>query len=777
MGSVGLRWAIFWAILLSLASDAAGARQYGILHDFQFPPQGLVGGVVADGSGTLFGYSFSPGAIYSLKSDGSGFSVLHTFLSNDAGGVHPNGTPVLDDSGRLYGTTEAAVFSIKTDGSDFTILHSFGGGPTDGDNARAALILDGAGDLFGTTEAGGGAYGGTIFRIGTDGTGFAVIHSFSGGPTDGLNPVTALLWDGAGGIYGTTTHGGPGDGGTIFATTTEGGQFAILHSFDVLANNDQSGPSSLILDSSGSLYGTTPLGGSANLGTVFSIKQNGTAFTVLHSFAGSPSDGANPYSSLLLDSSGSLYGTTVNGGNDALYSEFGTVFRMRPDGSSFSVLHMFKVSDGEAPDCPLILDGSGHLFGTTSSGGLDSMGDTMGVVFSLAIDGSDFKILHTCPLFAPEGVTPDGSLALDSAGVLYGSASRGGLYNRGTLFRIGSDGSAFKVIHVFTGGMGYVADGDTPVGSLVMDDNGYLYGVTSNGGSGRVTNAGTIFKVGSDGKGFFVLHSFGNSFPVDGELPQAGLVLDDTGTLYGTASIGGSFSVGIVFKIKTDGTGFSVLHSFAGDGSEGESPQAPLAVDSAGNLFGTTGIAIFVVRTDGTGFKVIHSFSGPDGASVYAGVTLDGLGNLYGTASAGGTFNGGTIFRMRTDGSAFQVLHSFDGATDEGISPRSSVLLDTLGNLYGTTREGPGSIFTITASGEGFKVLHAFGGPPDGELSTTAVISDSFGDLYGVAPMGGSGGGGVVFKLPPIFLNAVPRPIPEPIPGRRPGRSLNNELE
>ena len=210
-------------------------------------------------------------------------------------------------------------------------------------------------------------------------------------------------------------------------------------------------------------------------------------------------------------------------------------------------------------------------------------------------------------------------------------------------------------LHTFTGG----SDGANPYAGLVLSANA-LYGTAVYGGS---SNAGTVFRVSTNGTGFATLHSFSGGG--DGAQPFGGLILSGT-TLYGTTSSGGSSSAGTVFSLNADGTGFTTLHSFGG-GSDGAQPWGELVL-SGNTLYGAAGSAgslsagtVFSVNTDGTGFATLHNFNGgSDGAGPYAGLVLSG-NTLYGTADVGGTSDEGTVFSVNTDGSGFTVLHTFSG--------------------------------------------------------------------------------------------------------------------
>jgi len=377
-----------------------------------------------------------------------------------------------------------AVFIILFAGNvladEITLLHEFAGGGSDGSFARSNLILD-AGMLYGMTPNGGDSNYGTIYKIGTDGAGFQLLHEFAAGGSDGSRPYNSLVLD-SGTLYGMTLYGGDSSAGTIFKIGTGGTGFTLLHEF---AGGDSDGRNpygSLVLDG-GTIYGMTYSGGDSNDGTIFKIGTDGTGFALLHEFAGGGSDGKGPYENLILDS-GTLYGMTGYGGD----SDLGTIFKIGTDGTGFTLLHEFAGggSDGSRARNSLMLD-SGTLYGMTYTGG-DS---DLGTIFKIGTDGTGFALLHEFAGGISDGRNPWGSLILDS-GELYGVTLYGGSSDAGVVFKIGTAGTGFELLYEFAGG---VADGSGPMGSLVLG-SGTLYGVTTQGGD---SNSGTIFSLDVQG--------------------------------------------------------------------------------------------------------------------------------------------------------------------------------------------------------------------------------------------------------------------------------------
>jgi uncharacterized repeat protein (TIGR03803 family) len=381
--------------------------------------------------------------------------------------------------------------------------------------------------------------------------------------------------------------------------------------------------------------------------------------------------------------------------------------------SNEQAIHVFHGNDGATPFARLIFDAAGNLYGTTFEGG-DFLSD--GVVFKLA-RGGDGKwaetVLHRF-YGSPDGSRPPGGLIFDAAGNLYGTTSDGGASGAGTVFKLahGTNGKWKEtVLYSFTGGD---LDGAFPASGLVLDRAGNLYGTTVYGGSlqpcpfdpdGTPPGCGIVFKLtpGAHGKWTeTMLHSFG--IGQNGATPS-GLVPDAAGNLYGTTVTGSASGNGTVFKLthRTNRQWTeTVLHSFGKAGGEdGVGPYSDLIFDRAGNLYGTT--AFGGASDSGTVFKlahgahgkwtetVLHPFTGTgnDGATPYGGLVLDGLGNLYGTTAEGGAGSNGTVFKLaRAHGKWTEtVLHSFNG--HDGTGSFGGLIFDTAGGtLYGTSPHG-----------------------------------------------------------------------------------------
>ena len=372
-------------------------------------------------------------------------------------------------------------------------------------------------------------------------------------------------------------------------------------------------------------------------------------FSVLYAFDGN--DGGQPLASPIIGADGNLYGTTYTGGKDGL----GNVFQLAPDGTETN-LHVFvgEPRDGQWPRAGLIMDGAGNLYGATEEGGKTDAG----IIYKLSSGGAETTLYTFCgQAQCADGTQPIGGLIMDAKGNLYGTTQYGGTGcgddpGCGVVFELTSGGSE-TVLYAFCG-QAKCADGDQPIGGLIADANGNLYGTTSLGGA---HNDGTVFKLAPDGTQT-VLHAFGGK-PDDGAQPLASLIADKKGNLYGTTSLGGRHNDGTIFRLAPDGTE-TVLYSFKGTPDDGAQPLATLIADKTGNLYGTTlaggstgcsgtGCGTIFKVAPGGGETVLYAFCQQpdctDGNAPYSGVTMDKEGNLYGTASGGGS-GYGTIFKL-----------------------------------------------------------------------------------------------------------------------------------
>lgn len=364
-----------------------------------------------------------------------------------------------------------------------------------------------------------------------------ILHSFGSQPGDGANPHGGLLYS-KGNLYGTTDFNAPsGNLGVVFEITAEG-QYTILYNF-----GGQSGDGTAPCDfgglafRAGKLYGTTLYGGATGgWGTVFDLTLKGRE-KVLHTFGGQPGDGAYPFAGVIFDKAGNLYGTTEEGGP---YSSFcgggcGTVYELTKAGEE-TVLYSFQgLQDAAFPNANLTFDKAGNLYGTTGTGGLYEHG----TVFELSSTGVE-KVLYSFNSQSGDGNVPYSGVVFGKKGDLYGTTFYGGAYGQGTVFELSSTGEE-KLLYSFGG---QPSDGINPYGSVIFDKKGDIYGTTFAGG---LYGQGTVFEVSPTGEEK-ILYTFGSQAG-DGNTPIGGLVFDTAGNLYGVTADGGAYGSGTVFEI------------------------------------------------------------------------------------------------------------------------------------------------------------------------------------------------------------------------------------
>jgi len=370
------------------------------------------------------------------------YQVLHSF-KGEPDGAYPQASLTMDASGNLYGTTYqgglgfGTVFKRDLEGHQ-TVLYSFKGASDGSYPLHAGVILDSNGNFYGTTFAGGAHGYGTVFKLTSSGK-ETILYSFSGSSGDGAYPYAGLVRDSAGNLYGTTAFGGGANYCGVVYKISSTGKETVLYRF--ADQPDGANPySSLIRDSAGNLYGTTYRGGQADRGTIFKITSSDKE-AILYNFTGAPGDGSNPYSELIRDSAGNFYGTTYVGGKSGL----GTVYELNAQGVE-TVLYNFTglKHDGSHPYAGVVRDSSGNLFGTTYDGGdLSCSSPGCGMVFELNSAGKE-TVLHIFEGHRgkfTDGSWPFAGLVRDSAGNLYGTTNKGGKYSPleqrvGTVFKL-----------------------------------------------------------------------------------------------------------------------------------------------------------------------------------------------------------------------------------------------------------------------------------------------------------------------------------------------------
>ena len=367
-----------------------------------------------------------------------------------------------------------------------------------------------------------------------------------------------------------------------------------------------------------------------------------------------------------------------------------------------------------------------------------------------------YNVIHNFTNQGSDGATPYGGPVLDKLGNLYGATYLGGTFGGGSVYRLSPNGSwTYTSLYSFKN----IPDGSGPgFGTLVIGADRALFGTTEGGGY-----FGTAYAICDCPKREIQLHSFGMG--TDGAQPIGGLVLDSKGNLYGTTSEFGANGYGNVFELSRSGKTVkeTILYSFTG-GTDPINPAAGVTLDSKGNIFGTASLggadglgAVYELTPSASGWTetILHNFQGQsDGANPVGGVVIDKVGNLYGTTFDGGINGGGTVYELSpsSSGWTFTTIYSLVGGYS---GPYNKLTLDGKGNIYGFTNSaganGLGSIFKLSpgTSGWNFTDLYDFVGGDEGALPYGSVAVDADGNVFGTAVVGGTDNQGVVFEITP----------------------------
>ena len=585
------------------------------------------GGLLND-AGTLYGTTFGIGTtgygtVFKINPVSGAFKTLHAFTGGADSG-HP-AAALIASAGALYGTTSGfaldpgTVFKLDPLTGAETVLYAFTGG-ADGGNPESPLLASG-GYFYGTALSGGATGGGTVYKINSANNAETTLYTFKGG-ADGQGPYAGLIANG-GLLYGVSSAQFI-YGGAIFSIDPMSGAENTLYTFPQSQSPNTPGgnnPAAGLIAISNTLYGTTSYGGTANGGTSFAFSTTARTQTTLHNFVGASQGAYTPGTPVgqyaepgLLNISGILYGTDPYDGSSGL----GSVFKYDPAAGTATTLHSFTGgTHGFRPQASLA-SAAGSLYGTTygadlaagtgtvfetnpatgathtlydfENGGANPAsplfkfgtllyGASTGDTFSAS--GSIYTINHVTRAFKTlqsdncrfNGLCSYGGFAA-AGGLVYGTTYGGGTYGQGTIFSINPATAAITTVYNFTGGN----DGGVPSGSLLKFGT-RIYGTTRSGGSG---GNGVVFAFDPATGLAAGLHAFQGS---DGAAPSAGLI--NIGTmLYGTTQRGGASGNGTLFRIGQTGLNEATLYSFNG-GADGGSPQAPLTAVS-GTLYGTT---------------------------------------------------------------------------------------------------------------------------------------------------------------------------------------------
>jgi uncharacterized repeat protein (TIGR03803 family) len=813
--------------VLSVTSITASNASLSTVYSFTGGQDGAnPNALVRHSNGSFYGTTQNggtdfAGTVFRLAPDGA-LTSLYSFTDGDDGAT-PFAPLTQGPDGNLYGTAyqggtndNGSIYRITPNGV-FSPLLSFN--IANGDLPYAPLTLGTDGNFYGTTYQGGAGGRGTAFRVTTNGA-LTTLYSFLNG-ADGGHVAAGLLQATDGYFYGATYKGGAYGDGTVFRVTA-GGALTTLVSF-----NRNSMPffgaargalplSGLVQDKSGVLYGATSSGGMYGNGELFCISTAGTFGFFTHAFTGG-SDGSYPAAPLLLASDGNFYGTTAYGGDYG----YGTLFRFTP-GGALTTLVAFDGYAGANPQAALVEDADG-LLGTTQNGGASGagvifhltfsgppeitdrptvtlnafVGDTVSLSVGVSgarplsyqwqrdgtnlVDGSNITGANSHVLTLSDLTINDGSNYSLLASNSYGTATASdiilqvlswppsflsGLTNvtpnpcTTVSFNVLVMGNQPMTLQWQKNGVNlsdscYLSGSTTAslvISNVIEADNGtYTIAATNSAGSSQESATLTVVSKTAACTSLSTRHWFGHGS--DGRNPSS-LIQGTNGLLYGTTYYDGPHSWGTVFSLTPDGV-FTTLASFSE--TNGANPSGPLVQGADGGFYGATfwggtesAGTIFAMTADGA-LTTLYSLNGDSDGSSPTGALAQGAdGNFYGTANSAGANGYGCVFRVSPDG-AFTNLYSFSGGVD-GYSPTAGLAAGSDGNFYGLTfnggTRGLGNIFRITPGGV-LTTVYSFTGGTDGSAPTGPLVRGSDGNFYGAASQGGLGTRGTAFRFTP----------------------------
>jgi uncharacterized repeat protein (TIGR03803 family) len=513
--------------------------------------------------------------------------------------------------------------------------------------------------------------------------------------TNGRYPQAGLVEDSSGNLFGTAGQGGASGTGTVFEIAAGSGVITTLASFN--GTNGAFPVSSLVEDSIGNLFGTTLNGGTYNVGTVFEVVKGSGVITTLASFNGT--NGADPDAGLVEDSSGNLFGTTTESGPVSTIGGYGTVFEIAHNSGVITTLASFFYLNGAYPEAGLVEDSSGNLFGTTENGGTYYDGTVFEVVKGRG------AVTTLASFNGTNGAAPLAGLVEDNSGNLFGTTTNDGLLGYGTVFEIVHGSGVITTLASFND-----TNGENPESSLIEDSSGNLFGDTTAGG---VSNDGTVFEVAKGSGAISTLASFNGT---NGEL-AFGLVADSNGNLSGTASEGGSFEDGTVFELSATPITFSIDTTPPTVSITAEPPAVSNSTSASFSFTGSdptsggvlSGVNYFQYQLDNGGYQTAASpvnLTGLTyGSHTFQVEAVDNAGNVSTPASYTWTIAPVTISSVAVNGSSAVI--NIVSATGDGTTATITTdgtphgfWVGELVTLTGVAPGGPGGLAgTVTVTG------------------------------------------------------------------------------
>ena len=720
-------------------------------------------GIWGQGAGTVYKVNPATGLVRTV--------VDFSYNGHLVGGL-PKAGLVSDGNGFMWGTSRAdwsgqlgTVFKVEVATGTLTVVASFSGisGAVLGSDSRASLVSDGNGYLWGATRAGGAGDLGTLFKVNVATGAFQTLVEFTGngGSDKGSFPEAALVDNGDGFFWGTTSGGGAGGKGTVFKVNIATGALATVVEFSGNGPSDKgSTPRGLVKDGSGFFWGTTAAGGALDKGTIFKLNTATGAVTTLVELTGDgPTNrGAVPtYGALVDDGSGFFWGTTMEVGVGA-----GTVFKVNAASGQLTTVVDFWVNGstdtGGYPTAGLVNDGNGFMWGTTlySPGWYPERYG--GTVFKVAMATG---AVTTVVDFKPNPSRPKYELVSDDYGTLWGVTDWDGTYYSGTVFKVdASTGTIRKVVD-----LGRDLGGN-PRAGLTRDSRGILWGTTTGGHNNPgVTRDGTVFTVDPATAAVATVLTFsGTAGANKGARPSSKLVDDGAGFMWGATEQGGAFNRGTIFKVNVMTGVLATVVEFSGP--DGGSPSS-LATDGNGFIWAVADGFIVKVSILAGEMTYVSQYTGDPAVAksrFAAWATSDGRGFLWGTSSGSA---GGTVFKVDAATGERITVVQFPAAAG---SLDGQLVNDGNGSMWGTTSRGGasgrGTVFKVDIETGALTTVVEFTGfgnqPRSGAGPVGGLLKQRDGYFYGLTASGGPTIMGTVFRVGPMAFPPEVRLAGEP---------------
>jgi uncharacterized repeat protein (TIGR03803 family) len=696
---------------------------------------------------TVEGGASDAGTIFKMAPDGTGYAIRHSFAIENPGSRPGFGSQLMQlANGKMYGLTEyggvnqsGVLYEYNPATNAYTKLYDFA--QATGRNPTGGLALATNGKLYGLTQAGGSANQGVLFEFDLTTNTYTKKVDFTG--TNGSLPFASTLYLHTNGkFYGVTYQGGASGLGVLFeydpATST------YTKKIDFAGTTNGSYPyTSLMISSTGRVFGATSMGGTGNNGTLYEYNPTTNTLTKRRDF--STADGRFPLAALVEADNGRLYGLAGSGGANSQ----GTLFEFNLSTNTFTKRIDFNGTNGETPYPGFVKAANGKLYGMTNGGGTSSVG----VIFEY--DVTTNTLTKKLDFFydpvtgkSPNGRVPTSNFVLASNGLLYGTLSQGGSSGEGVIFEYNTSTNAFTKKIDFNAR----PNGAYVYGGLVRASNGKLYGMTESGGA---NDEGALFEFDPNGNVYTKRHDFSST---SGNYPYGSLAAAPNGKLYGMATNEGSLDYGTLFEFDPTTNAFTKKIDF--DNANGRDPQGSLLLASNNKFYGMTnsggangdGVIFEYDPASNTLTKKID-FEYNTGSEPYGDLIQATNGKLYGMTREGGD-NGnasGTLFEYDIVTNTMTPRINFSALNGE--NPEGNLVQAPNGKLYGMTTYGgassDGVLFEFDPATNIYTKKLDFGGTTFGSQPSGSLAVSPNGKLYGGTNYGGANGRGILFEYDP----------------------------